>query len=70
MYINSAIILEPEKGQSIDSFIENILDYKKNYNINFENTNLVAKFNDVFFEITAEMNDYNSILQSWESAWY
>lgn len=70
MFINSAIILEPEKGQSINSFIENILNYKKVYNIHFGNTNLVAKFNDVFFEITAEMNDYNSILQSWESAWY
>ena len=69
MYINSAIVLEPEKGQPIDSFIEDIVNYKK-LSIDFEKTNLVAKFNDVFFEITAEMNDYNSILQSWESAWY
>ena len=70
MYINSAIILEPEKGESINTFIESILSYKKVYNIHFGNTNLIAKFNDVFFEITADMNDYNSILQSWESVWY
>lgn len=66
MYINSAIILEPEKGKYINDFIYDILSFKEKNDIE---TTMFGKFNDVCFEITSK-NNYDDIYQSYADAYF
>lgn len=64
MFINSAIILEPDKGCYMNNFIYQILDYKQK----FYNPPLLAKFNDVYVEIKPEINNFDSIYEAFHDA--
>ncbi len=67
MDITPTILLEPEKGLHITEFLDGIREFKIKNNIDAP---VIARFNELSFEIPAEVKEFNELYQLWSNVFF